>query len=158
VATAVTLGLLSCWVLLALAARRGAGLARLGLGALGLGLAAVSLVALAQMTSHVSQAATSAEAANTTGWLTATRLKPGDKLGIAIDVSWPVWVEQSFEVTWTQPVLFNPADQPTPAGMTVVERLWTTGQPASASWPQHPAGWRIVASDRTDGWVVWRRA
>jgi hypothetical protein len=162
-ATAVTLGLLGCWVLLALAARRGAGLGRLGLGrlglgALGLGLATVSLVALAETTSHVSQPATSDVAANTTGWLTATQLKPGDKLGIAIDVNWPVWVEQSFEVTWTQPVLFNPANQPTPAGMTVVERLWTTGQPASASWPQHPAGWRIVASDRTDGWVVWRRA
>jgi hypothetical protein len=40
---------------------------------------------------------------------------------------------------------------------TVVEVAWPAGQPARSSWPQAPAGWRIVAADATDGWVAWRR-
>jgi hypothetical protein len=157
VATAVALGLLACWVVLALIARRGRGVMRTaGLGFLGLAVAAVSLVALTQMTSHVSQAGTAAQTASTTGMVAAARLKPGDQIAIASNVNWAVWVPQSFEISWTQPELFVPPSQP-PAGVTVVETLWTAG-PATASWPQRPAGWRIVASDRTDGWVVWRRA
>ena len=34
---------------------------------------------------------------------------------------------------------------------------WPTGQPAQAGWPEAPAGWRIVASDQSAGWVVWRK-
>jgi hypothetical protein len=38
----------------------------------------------------------------------------------------------------------------------VVEMPWPSGKPAAASWPQAPAGWRVVASDEAYGWVAWR--
>jgi hypothetical protein len=158
-ATAVALGLLACWVLLVLVVRRGRGvMLAAGLSGLGLGVAAVSLVALIQMTSHVSHAGTAAQTASTTGMVTAANLKPGEQIAIASDVNWEVWVPQTFEISWMKPAFFDPASQSPPAGVSVVETNWTAGQPATAGWPQHPAGWRIVASDRTAGWAIWRRA
>ena len=73
----------------------------------------------------------------------------------ATDVPYFLWAPQAFEVSWTDMEFFNPAQAP-PAGTTVVETGWPTGQPASAGWPDHPAGWRIVASNQAAGWVAWR--
>jgi hypothetical protein len=162
-ATVVALGLLALWILCAFVVRRGRGrgpgLVRAGgLVVFGAGVAAVSLVALTQMTSHVSQAGTSAERAGTIGLVQAAGLKPGDQVAFASDVPWELAIPQTFEIWWTQPVYFTPASQPPPAGVTVAETVWPSGQPASASWPRVPAGWRIVASNRTGGWVVWRKA
>jgi hypothetical protein len=164
-ATAVALALLAAWVLTALAARRwhDVDLARkvrvpvLMRGAWALGIAAVSLVALVQMTSHVSQATEPTRAPRTTGFIAASRLKPGDQIAVASNVSYWVWVPEAFEVWWKELEHFKPG-QPLPAGTTVVETGWRAGQPAQASWPQAPAGWRIVASNQAAGWVVWRKA
>jgi hypothetical protein len=171
-ATAVALGLLAVWVALALAARRwsavvlGVPVSRALRGLMVAGLAAVSLVAVTQMTSHVSQATTSAQAQSTTGFVTASGLKPGDQIAVAFtvgiqlpatDVAYFLWAPQAFEVSWTELEFFNPA-QPPPAGVNVVETGWPAGQPASASWPQAPAGWRIVASNQAGGWVTWRKS
>jgi hypothetical protein len=172
VATAVALGLLGVWVLLALAARRrsavvlGMRVSRM-LRVLDLaGLAAVSLVAVTQMTSHVSQAATSAQAYSTTGFVAAAGLKPGDQIAVAFavgsglaanDVPYSYWAPQAFEVSRTELQFFNPAQAP-PAGVNVVETGWPAGKSASAGWPNHPAGWRIVASDQVAGWVAWRKS
>jgi hypothetical protein len=171
-ATGVALALLAAWVLMALAARRWrrvvlAGVVRVPAvmrvsGALA--VAAVCLVAVTQMTSHVSQAATPAQAANTTGFVAASGLKPGDQIAVAsngpgaIDVSYALWAPQAFEVWWTELQFFNPAASPPPAGVNVVETGWPADQPAQTSWPHAPAGWRIVASSRAGGWVVWRKA
>jgi uncharacterized membrane protein YhaH (DUF805 family) len=165
VATAVALALLTAWVLTSLAARRWhdavlAGKVRVPVlmrGVWAPGIAAVSLVGLAQMTSHVSQAAEPAQVVNTAGFVAASRLKPGDQIAVASNVSYWVWVPQAFEVWRTELEFFNPA-QPPPAGTTVVETGWPAGQPARASWPQASAGWRIVASNQAAGWVVWRKA
>jgi hypothetical protein len=171
-ATAVALGLLAVWVLIALAARRfastvlGVPVSRVLRGLAAAGLAAVSLVAVTQMTSHVSQAATPAQAQSTTGFVAVTGLKPPDQLAVAFtvginlpatDVPYYYWAPQAFEVSWTELEFFNPA-QPPPAGTTVVETGWPAGQPASAGWPDHPAGWRIVASNQAAGWVAWRES
>jgi hypothetical protein len=175
-ATAVTLGLLAVWVALALAARRwnGAVLAafrnvpvsRVLRGLMMAGLAAVSLLAVAQMTSHVSQAATPGQEASTSGFVAAAGLKPGDQIAVAYtigsnvqatQVGYWLWAPQAFEVSWTELKFFNSAQAP-PADVNVVETGWPTGQPASASWPHHPAGWRIVASNQAGGWVVWRKS
>ena len=159
VATAVAFGLLACWIVLALIVRRWRGLVQAcGLGVLGLGVAAVSLVAVSQMTSHISQPATSAQAASTTGLVTAADLKPGEQIAVSSEIPWQLWIPQAFEISWTELQFFDPASQPPPAGVTVVETLWPNGQSASASWPHAPAGWRIVASNRSAAWVVWRRA
>jgi hypothetical protein len=40
----------------------------------------------------------------------------------------------------------------------VVEAGWPTGQSARASWPRAPAGWHIVASSPSGGWVTWRKS
>jgi hypothetical protein len=159
VATAVAFGLLACWIVLALIVRRWRGLMlACGLGVLGVGVAAVSLGAVAQMTSHISRPGTSAQAASTTGLMTAARLKPGDQVAISTQVPWELWIPQAFEISWTELRFFNPASQPPPARVNVVEALWPNGSSASASWPHAPAGWRVVASNRPAGWVVWRHA
>jgi hypothetical protein len=169
-ATAVALGLLAIWV--ALAARRwgvvirGVRVSRVLRGLVVAGLAAVSLVAVTQMTSHVSQAATPAQAQSTTGFVAASGLKPGDQIAVAFtaggrlpanDIPYFYWAPQAFEVSWTELEFFNPAQAPQ-AGVNVVETGWPTGKPASAGWPNHPAGWRIVASNQATGWVTWRKS
>jgi hypothetical protein len=171
-ATAVALGLLAVWVLIALAARRWSAVVlrvrvSRALRALAVaGLAAVSLVAVTQMTSHVSQAAEPTQEQSTTGFVAVTGLKPPDQIAVAYtvganlpatDVPYFYWAPQAFEVSWTELEFFNPAQAP-PAGTTVVETGWPTGQPASYGWPNHPAGWHIVASNRAAGWVTWRKS
>jgi hypothetical protein len=172
-ATVVALGLLAVWIMIALAARRFGGVVFLGvrasrvLRATGVaGLAAVSLLAVAQMTSHISQASTPSQAAATTGFVAATGIKPGDQIAVAYtigtalpatDVPYWLWAPQAFEVSWTEMEFFDPAQAP-PAGVTVIETGWPAGQPASASWAKHPAGWKIVASDQAAGWVAWRKS
>jgi hypothetical protein len=171
-ATVVALVLLAVWVAVALAARRLTGTVS-GLpapqvlrGLMAAGLAVVSLVAVAEMTSHISRAATPAQAASTTGFVAATGLKPGDQIAVAFtvginlpptDVPYFLWAPQAFEVSWTELEFFNPAQAP-PAGVNVVETGWPAGQPASAGWPNSPAGWRIVASNQAAGWVAWRKS
>ena len=151
-ATAVTLGLLACWVALAFAVRRW----RAVVPVFGACVAAVSLVAVTQMTSQVSQAATvAAQAVNVP--VSASGVRPGEQVAVASDVGWWAWVPLAFQVSWTELQIFNPASQP-PAGVTVVEMPWPGGQPAQASWPHAPAGWRVVASNQADGWVLWRKA
>jgi hypothetical protein len=159
VATAVAFGLLACWIVLALVARRRRGLMlACGLGFLGLAVAAVSLAAVAQMTSHISRPAAVAQTASTTGLVTAAGLKPGDRIAISSEVPWQLWIPQAFEISWTELQFFDPASQPPPAGVNVVETPWPNGPSASASWPHAPAGWRIVAANRSAGWVIWRHA
>ncbi len=158
-ATGVALGLLALWVAGAIIVRRWRGVRRAGgLGVLGLGVAAVSLVALTQMTSQVSLASTPSQVADTTGLLTASGLRPGEQIAISSSLSWEIAIPQAYEISWTEPEFFNPASQPPPADATVVETSWAAGQSAEASWPHAPAGWRIVASDQSDGWVAWRRS
>jgi Dolichyl-phosphate-mannose-protein mannosyltransferase len=157
-ATAVALGLLGFWILCAFVVRRWSGLMQAGgLVVFGVAVAAVSLVALAQMTSHVSRAGTSASEANMIGIVQASGLKPGDQVAFASDLPWELAIPQTYEIWWMQPQYFNPAQSP-PAGVTVAETVWPSGQPASASWADAPAGWRIVATGRVGGWVVWRKS
>jgi hypothetical protein len=131
-------------------ARRGPVVALAGLGA-------VSLVASLQMTSHISQADTPGQQRNITALVTGTGLKPGQRLAIGTGLSWETWMPQAYEVWWTPLEFFNAGPQAPPADATVVEVAWPAGRPASASWPQAPAGWRIVLKDWVDGWVAWRR-
>jgi len=157
-ATAVPLVMLAAWIGLAGLLRRWrAGVTFVALAAaFGTGVAAVSLVALTQMTGHVSQTGNSnVQAAS--ALMKAGQLRPGDRIAIASSLAWWLWVPQAFEVTWTELEPFTPGQQPPPAGTTVVESGWPTGQPARAGWPDAPAGWRIVASDQSAGWVVWRK-
>ena len=63
---------------------------------------------------------------------------------------------QAFEIPWAQLEFFSPG-RPPPANATVVEVRWPSGRPAQASWWRAPAGWRVVASDRTASWVTWRK-
>jgi len=151
-ATAVTLVLLACWVALALAAHRW----RAVVPVFGACLAAVSLVAVTQMTSQVSRAATTAaQAVNVP--VSASGVRPGEQVAVASDLGWQAWMPLAFQVSWMELDVFNPASQP-PAGVTVVEMPWPAGQAAQASWPHAPAGWRVAASDQAGGWVLWRKA
>jgi len=157
-ATGVALGLLAASVAAVFAADRWGGrLARRWRAVVLAGLAAVSLVAVIQMTSHISQASTPRQEANTTGLITGSGLKPGEYLAAGTGTSWASWMPQAYEIPWAQLELFNPGRQRPPANATVVEVRWPSGQPAQASWPQAPAGWRVVAADRTDDWVAWRK-
>jgi hypothetical protein len=151
-ATAVTLGLLAAWIGLALAARRW----RAVVPVFGACVAAVSLVALTQMTSQVSRAGTvQAQAVNVP--VSASGVRPGEQVAVASDVRWQARVPLAYQVYWTKLQFFNPAGPP-PAGVTVVEMPWPAGQPAQASWPHAPVGWRVVAANQAGRWVLWRKA
>jgi len=159
-ATVVTVGLLAVWIGFALILCRWQATTRCWQAAalaFGACVAAVSLAALAQMTSHVSQNPT-ANTQAASALLSASGLKQGEQVAVASDLNWPLWVSQAFEIPWTELQFFNPASQPPPAGVTVVEVPWPAGQTARASWPAAPAGWRIVGSDQSNEWVVWRKA
>ncbi len=151
-ATAVTLGLLACWLALAFAVRRW----RVVVPIFGACVAAVSLVAVTQMTSQVSRAATAAAKAVNVP-VSASGVLPGEQVAVASDVGWQAWVPLAFQVSWMELEVFNPASLP-PAGVTAVEMPWPGGQPAQASWPHAPAGWRVVAANSAGGWVLWRKA
>ena len=118
---------------------------------------AALLVAVAQMTSQVSQASTvQAQAVNVP--VGAGGVRPGEQVAVSSDVAWQAWVPLTFQVSWTELQFFNPVSQPPPAGVTVVEMPWPDGQHARASWPHAPAGWRVGASNQAGGWVLWRKA
>ena len=154
-ATAAAFALLAAWIAAVLAADRWRGV-RAPRAIVLAGLAAVSLVAVIQMTSHISQASTPSQASDSTGLITGADLKPGDHLAVGIGLSWSAWQPQAFEIPWTELEFFAPGSQPPPANATVVEVHWATG-PAQASWPRAPAGWRVVASNRSWSWVAWRK-
>ena len=154
VATAAALALLLVWVVFALLARRVRFLACV----LGAAVAAVSLVAVAQLTAYCSRAdGVWARAMGMTGMAAAGGLEPGEQIAVASNISGILRLAQAFEVSSTQVRYFNPSRQSPPAGVTVVDEAWPGGQPAQASWPDAPAGWRVVAASRFGGWVVWRR-
>ncbi len=123
-------------------------------------MAAVSLVAVAQMTSQVSQASTvQAQAVNVP--VSGSGVRPGEQVAVSSALGWQAWVPLAYQVSWTELQFFNPASQPPPAGVTVVEMPWPGGPPAppaEASWPHAPADWRVVASNQAGGWVLWRKA
>jgi hypothetical protein len=160
-ATAVAFVLLAAACLVAVAPAGGRFGGRFGgwwrAGVLCAGLGAVSLVASLQMTSHISQASTPGQERNTTAVVTGTGLRPGQHLAIGTGLSWQTWMPQAYEVWWAPLQFFTAGSQAPPADATVVEVSWPTGQPASASWPQAPAGWRVVLADPIDGWVAWRQ-
>jgi hypothetical protein len=154
VATAAALGLLLVWVYFAILARH---MRVLGC-VLGAAVAAVSLVAVAQLTAHCSRADNAwARAMGMSEMAAAGQLKPGAQIAVASDVSGILRLAQTFEVSSAQVRFFNPFRGPPPADATVVDADWPAGQPARASWPDAPAGWRIVAANRFGSWVVWRR-
>jgi hypothetical protein len=80
-------------------------------------------------------------------------------VGWLIQLGLRVWLSraQAFEVWWTELEFFDGIQAP-PPGVNVVEAGWAVGRPARASWPQAPAGWRIVASSQAGSWVTWRKA
>jgi hypothetical protein len=87
----------------------------------------------------------------------AGALKPGEHVAIASGITGILRLVQEFEVSSTQVQYFNPFHRPPPADVTVVDAAWPARQPARASWPDAPPGWRIVAANRFGRWVVWRR-
>ena len=154
VATAVALGLLLLWVYLAILARYLPVLTWVG----GAVVAALSLVAVVQLTAYCSVVDNArARAMGTTEMAAAGGLKPGEQIAVASDITGILRLAQTFEVSSTQVQFFNPALRSPPADVSVVDAKWPKGQPAAASWPGAPAGWRIVATNRFGGWVVWRR-
>lgn len=166
-ATGVTLAMLAVWLGLAAVLRRWWGAVSDGgasgaVGALGVLLAfgacvaAVSLVAVGQMISHVSREG-SLNTQASDAMLRASGLRPGEQVAVDRRLNWQLWVPESFDVYWTSLEFFRPSRQPPPAGASVVEVRWRAGKSAQASWPDAPPGWRIVASDQGDKWVVWRK-
>jgi hypothetical protein len=149
-ATAVAFVLLACAVVGSRWGRRGHGVLLAGLGA-------VSLVASLQMTSHISRASTPGQERNITAIVSGTGLRPGQHLAIGTGLSWVTWMPQAYEVWWAPLQFFHPWSQGPPPGATVVEVAWAAGQPVAATWPHAPATWRVVLTDRTDGWVAWRQ-
>ncbi|HEY0719468.1 MAG TPA: hypothetical protein VGD68_17775 [Streptosporangiaceae bacterium] len=171
-ATAAAAGLLALWVALALLtrwlARRFAGRWRSRWWSPGrwraavlLPILAVNVFALIQMTSRIMDAGTRDQQPNSLGLITAAGIRPGERV-VLDDSMWPEWeswVPQSFEIWWTRldMVQGSHGSQATlPVGTTVFEVAWPAGRTAPQSWPQHPPGWHVAASNREYSWVAWR--
>jgi hypothetical protein len=155
VATAAALALLLLWVAFALLARS----VRVLAWVLGAVVATVSLMAVVQLTAYSTRADSAwAKATGITQMAAAGRLQPGEQIAIAANVSGVARIAQEFEVWSTQVHRFNPSCGPPPADVTVIDAAWPAGQPAQASLPEAPAGWRVVAANRLGSWVVWRRS
>jgi hypothetical protein len=153
-ATAAALALLVLWVLFALLARR----MRVLAWVLGAAVAAVSLVAVAQLTAYCSRAdGVWAKAMGMREMAADGGLRPGERIAIATNIGGVLRLAQAFEVSSAQVQYFNPFRRPPPADATVVDTAWPAERPARASWPDVPAGWRVVAANRFGSWVVWRR-
>ena len=154
VATASALALLLVWVYFALLARHMRVLACV----LGAAVAAVSLVAVAQITAYCSRVDQAwAQAMGASEMTAADGLKPGEHVALAYGISGDLRLAQAFEVSSAPVQFFHPLHQLPPVGVTVVDAVWPAGQPAQASWPNAPAGWRVVAANRVGSWVVWRK-
>jgi hypothetical protein len=146
-ATVVALGLLAVWVAIAALLPRGRVLALLA------GLAAVSVVADVQMTNEIG---TANQALGRAAAITPVAgLRPGEQLGISTALGWQLWIPQAYEMSWNGEVFVNPAQAP-PAGITVLEVPWTSGQSAIATWPNAPRGWHITSASQLAGWVIWQ--
>ncbi len=72
---------------------------------------------------------------------------PAAQTGCQVPRPWPCAGRRQLQ-------FFDAATSPPPADVTVVEVTWPASQ--AVQGPQAPGGWRVVASDRTDGWVAWR--
>jgi hypothetical protein len=155
VATAAALALLLSWVVFALLARR----VRVMACVLGAAVAAVSLAAVVQLTAYCSGADSAwAKAIGIREMAAVGGLRPGEQIAIATNLSGILRIAQAFEEPSTTVHFFNPFCEPPPADVTVIDAAWPTGQPARASLPDAPAGWRVVAANRLGSWVVWRRS
>ena len=155
IATAAALGLLLLWVVFALLARSVPVLAWV----LGAVVAAVSLMAVVQLTAYSTRAdSTWAKAMGITEMAAVGGLQPGEQIAIAANISGVMRIAQEFEVSSTQVHIFNPFCESPPADVTVIDAAWPHGQPAQASLPDAPVGWRVVAANRFGSWVVWRRS
>ena len=89
-ATVVGVALLALWVLIALTLRwlSGRSFARWRVALL-VPIAAMNMFALVQMTTHISQASTPAQQANSLGLVTGAGLKPGDQVALDYGISGP---------------------------------------------------------------------
>ena len=118
---------------------------------------AMNVYALVEMNSRIIDPGTKAQRANSLALVTATGLKPGQKVVLDYDMwhEWGSWLPQSFEVWWVRLDMVDGAKGVLPAGSTVLETAWPSGYTAAQTWPQHLPGWHVVASNRMYNWVAW---
>jgi hypothetical protein len=173
-ATEVAIGLLALWTALALLVRWYCGRSRhRDLGNRGrparwplgrwravvlLPILAMNVYALVEMTSRISQEGTQYQEPNSLGLVTGAGLKPGDKMALDYDMQaqWGSWLPQSFEVWWTTMPRVDGAKGVLPAGTTVFEVAWPSGDTPEQTWPQHLPGWHVAVSNSQYHWVAWR--
>jgi hypothetical protein len=155
-ATAVAVGLMVLWVVLALVVRRlsGTSWARWRV-ALVIPIAAMNVFAIVQMATKISGGDPAGQNENSLQLVTGGYLKPGDRVEVDYQVPWRSWVPQSFEVWWAPLTFFDASkDAPSP-GTTLVEVPWPGRGSARDSWPQAPKGWYVVTSNPAYDWVAW---
>ena len=118
---------------------------------------AMNVYALTAMTSRISDQGTAGQRPNSLALITATGLKPGQRVVLDYDMwhEWESWIPQSFEVWWTRLDMVDGARGVLPAGTTLLETAWPSRMTAQQTWPQHLPGWHVVASNREYRWVAW---
>ncbi|WP_345429194.1 hypothetical protein [Actinoallomurus vinaceus] len=86
--------------------------------------------------------------------------RPGPSYGgVAVDASltWRVWVRQAYQISWTPITFFHAANGQPPTGTCMVIVPVAGGAAPDASWPRHPAGWRVTASGTAPApWAAWK--
>jgi hypothetical protein len=80
--------------------------------------------------------------------------------GVAVDkgLTWRVWVRQAYQVWWTPITFFDKSGGGPSARVCMVVVALPPGTAPEASWPRHPAGWRVMTTRPVPApWVAWRR-
>ncbi|WP_345352447.1 hypothetical protein [Actinoallomurus liliacearum] len=94
-------------------------------------------------------------------WLPAREpiFRPGPpRGGVAVDagLTWRVWVRQTYQISWTRVAFFHSASEAPPAGTCMVIVPVPDRTAPEASWPRHPAGWRVAYSGTSPApWAAW---
>ena len=148
-ATAVAIAVLACGCLAVMAGR--AGRAALLPGAIALAVAAMIAI-----TGHITDpsqvAGPERQAASLTGVL-----RPPGLVIVDHRLGWHVWLLEQYEVPWARVHFAHMPARTSPTGSAGMAVVAWRGTSAQTSWPMAPADWRVTASDRTLGWVVWQR-
>lgn len=84
-----------------------------------------------------------------------------DRPAIAIDwnVPWTIRVSHYYWAWTGEGGMFDARRTPPPRDADMVVLSWPKGVPATATWRDAPAGWRVVRARRTEegDWVAWHR-
>ncbi|MCX4748472.1 hypothetical protein OG455_23650 [Kitasatospora sp. NBC_01287] len=125
----------------------------------GLALAALAGYATATITDYVTKPTQNAAHESSIDFTRQAGITPDDRVVMDGHFDWTSRTVMPYLQlrgrTWVWQLLDDP-HPPADANVAVLG-IWGGGKPATASWPNAPAGWHVAVARPDLNWVVWRR-